>query len=71
MYDLIGENGLDLETPAARLRRMGDTDLLHLGRAAHYMSSPEANLGKEPRSVLLIQLRKAGGTAAASPDSLR
>lgn len=35
---------------------MSDRELLCFGRAARYMCSPEANLGKEPRKAFVIQL---------------
>ena len=57
MYDLAGENGLDLEALRARLTRMSDRELLRFAKSARYMCSPEANLGKEPRQVFVIQLR--------------
>jgi hypothetical protein len=59
MYDLAGENGLDLKALRARLRRMSDRDLLRFGKSARYMCSPEANLGKGPRQAFVIQLREA------------
>ena len=59
MYDLAGENGLDLEALRVRLRRMSDRDLLRFGKSARYMCTPEANLAKEPRRVFVIQLREA------------
>ena len=59
MYDLTAENGLDLEALRARLQRMSDRELLRFGRAARYLCSPAANLGKEPRQVFVIQLREA------------
>jgi hypothetical protein len=59
MYDLAGEHGLDLEALRERLRRMIDRELLRFGKSARYMSSPEANLGKEPRQAFVIQLREA------------
>ena len=60
MYDLAGENELNLEVLRARLKRMSDRELLWFGRAARYMCSPAANLpGKEPRQVFVIQLREA------------
>ena len=59
MYDLAGENELDLEALRTRLRRMSDRDLLRFGKSVRYMCTPEANLGKEPRKVLVIQLREA------------
>jgi hypothetical protein len=57
MYDLAGENGLDLEALRTSLQRMSDRALLRFGQAARYMCSPAANLGKEPRQVFVIQLR--------------
>ena len=59
MYDLTGENGLDLEALRARLRLMSDRELLWFRRAARYMCSPAANHGKAPRQVFVIQLREA------------
>ena len=59
MYDLAGENGLDLEALRARLRRMTDRELLRFGKSARYMCSPEANLGKAPRQAFVVQLREA------------
>jgi hypothetical protein len=59
MYDLAGENELNLEALRARLRRMSDRELLRFGKSARYMCSPEANLGKAPRRVFVIQLREA------------
>ena len=59
MYDLAGENGLDLEALRARLRRMSDRELLRFGRAARYMCSALANYGKAPRREFEIQLREA------------
>src|SRR5215472_3904063 len=59
MYDLAGENELDLEALRMRLRGMDDRELIRFGKAARYMCSPEANLGKEPRKVFVIQLREA------------
>jgi hypothetical protein len=59
MYDLSGEHGLNREALRARLRRMRDRELLRFGRAARYMCSPAANLGKGTRQVFVIQLREA------------
>jgi hypothetical protein len=59
MYNPAGENGLDLDALRARLRRMSDRELLWFGRAALYMCSPDANHGKGPRRVFVIQLREA------------
>ena len=42
MYDLTGENELDLEALRARLRRMSYRELLSFGKSARYMCSSEA-----------------------------
>ena len=71
MYDLAGENELDLEALRTRLRRMSDKALLRFGKSARYMCSPEANLGKEPRKAFVIQLREAVKEwRRRQPDSL-
>ena len=59
MYDLAGENGLDLDALRARLQRMSEQELSRFGRAARYMCSPTANLGKEPRQAFVTQLSEA------------
>jgi geranylgeranyl pyrophosphate synthase len=59
MYDLAGEHELNLEAIRARLRHMSDRELLRFGKSARYMCSTEANLGKKPRPVFVIQLREA------------
>jgi hypothetical protein len=59
MYDLAGENELDVEALRARLRRMTERELLRFGRAARYMCSALANHGKPPRREFEIQLREA------------
>ena len=47
MYDLAGENGLDLEALRARLRRMSDDALNRFGQAARYMCSSAGSHGNE------------------------
>ena len=37
MYDLAGENELDMEALRARLRRMSDWELLRFGKSARYI----------------------------------
>jgi hypothetical protein len=41
------------------LQRMDDTALERFGKAAAYMASPAANLGRPPREPFLVQLREA------------
>jgi len=58
MYQFTGE-GVDLDQLRERLRRMTDEELLRICKAAKYMCSPEANLGKPPRKAFVIQLEEA------------
>jgi hypothetical protein len=39
----------DLEQLRARLRKMTDEELLWFGKAAQYMVTPWANMGKPPK----------------------
>jgi hypothetical protein len=55
----------------ARLRRMSDRELRRFGKSARYMCSPEANLGKAPRRVFVIQLREAVEEWRRRQDSSR
>jgi hypothetical protein len=48
----------DIEQLRARLRKMTDDQLREFGKAAQYMVTPWANLGKPPRDVFVIQLRE-------------
>jgi hypothetical protein len=63
MYDLAGENELDLEGLRARLRRMSDRELLRFGKSARYMCSSEANLGKAPCRVFVNSIEGNGVVA--------
>jgi hypothetical protein len=47
------------ESLRQRFARMDDDALKRFGRAAAYMYTPAANLGKPPRDVFLLQLREA------------
>ena len=38
---------------------MSDADLLQFGRAAPYMCSPKANMGKQPLEAFVVQLKEA------------
>ena len=51
--------GFDIEKLRERLRKMTDAQLLEFGRAARQLCSPEANFGKPPREVFVIQLEEA------------
>jgi hypothetical protein len=54
----IGDD-FDVEALRVRLRKMTDEELRKFGRAANYMCSPYANMGKPPRDVFVIQLAEA------------
>ena len=51
--------GFDIEKLRERLRKMSDAQLLEFGRAGRQLCSPEANFGKPPREVFVIQLQEA------------
>lgn len=55
----LTSEAIDLDELRARLRKMSDGNLTAFGKAARYMCSPMANLGKPPREAFLIQLREA------------
>jgi hypothetical protein len=55
----LTSEAVDLDELRARLRKMTDADLIEFGKAARYMCSPKANLGKPPRQSFVIQLREA------------
>ena len=59
MYTFASDGAIDLDALRARLARMNDKALARFGRAAAYMCSPEANMGKPPRDVFVVQLREA------------
>jgi len=42
-----------------RLQRMTDAQLVEFGKAAKYMCSPVANIGKPPRECFVVQLDEA------------
>jgi hypothetical protein len=53
------QTDINLEQLRARLRKMTDSELRRFGRAARFMCSPGANLGKPPREAFVVQLREA------------
>jgi hypothetical protein len=55
----LTSDAVDLDELRARLRRMNDANLIAFGKAARYMCSPKANLGKPPRHPFVIQLQEA------------
>jgi hypothetical protein len=53
------QTDINLEELRARLRKMTDSELSRFGKAAKFMCSPGANLGKPPREAFVVQLEEA------------
>jgi hypothetical protein len=49
----------DVEELRRRLRKMSDEELREFGKAARYMVSPTANMGKPPQPAFVLQLEEA------------
>jgi hypothetical protein len=49
----------DVDALRARLRKMSDEQLRDFGKAARYMVSPRANMGKAPLPAFVLQLEEA------------
>jgi len=54
-----GEDSVDLEQLRARLRGMTDRELEQACKAGDYKCTPQANLGKPPREIHVIERREA------------
>ncbi len=52
-------SGFNLENLRERLQRMSDKELIRFGKAASSLLTPQANLGRPPREVFVIQLQEA------------
>ncbi len=50
---------LDVDALRTRLRKMSDQELREFGKAARYMVSPKANMGKPPLPTFVMQLEEA------------
>ena len=50
---------LDRDALRVRLRKMSDEELKDFGKAARYMASPRANMGKPPLPAFVLQLEEA------------
>ena len=55
----LTSDAVDLDELRGRLLKISDGDLTAFGKAARYMCSSMANLGKPPREPFVIQLREA------------
>jgi hypothetical protein len=51
-------SGFNLENLRQRLQRMPDGELIQFGKACRDMLTPQANLGRPPREVFVIQLQE-------------
>ena len=61
----------DLDALRTRLRKMSDEQLRDFGKAARYMVSPAANMGKPPLPTFVLQLeeaRQSGGEGTRRRD---
>ena len=56
---LSGNAPVDIDQLRTRLQKMSDAELLRFGKAARYMCTPQANIGKLPRPEFVIQLEEA------------
>jgi hypothetical protein len=59
MYRFAAGGPMDVEELRDRIRRMTDDQLLTYGKAAAYMCTPKANLGRPPREEFLVQREEA------------
>ena len=68
MYDLAGENELNLEALRARLKRMSDTETAPLRevRTLHVLARGQSRQTAAPGARNIIE-GSGGGMAAASP----
>jgi hypothetical protein len=55
----VGASEFNLENLRKRLERMSDEELKQFGRACRELLTPQANLGRPPREVFVIQLQEA------------
>ena len=49
----------DRDALRTRLRKMSDEELREFGKAARYITSPTANMGKAPLPTFVLQLDEA------------
>ena len=56
---MVGSTPIDLEKLRDRLRKMSNEELRKFGKAAAYMCTPHANLGKAPAEDFVLQLDEA------------
>jgi hypothetical protein len=59
----------DRDTLRTRLRKMSDEELREFGKAARYMFSPRANMGKPPLPTFVSAIR--GGSCGVAQETSR
>ena len=55
----VGASEFNLENLRKRLQRMSDEELTRFGKECRELLTPQANLGRPPREVFVIQLQEA------------
>jgi hypothetical protein len=55
----VGTSEFNLENIRKHLQRLSDEELIQFGKACRDMLTPQANLGRPPREVFVIQLQEA------------
>ncbi len=55
----VGTSEFNLENLRKHLQRLSDEELIQFGKACRGMLTPQANLGRPPREVFVIQSQEA------------
>jgi hypothetical protein len=55
----VGASEFNLENLRKRLQRVSDDGLIQFGKSCQELLTPQANLGRPPREVFVIQLQEA------------
>ena len=62
---------LDVDALRTRLRKMSDEELREFGKAARYMVSPTANMGKPPLPTFVLQLEELALNGGGDRNEIR
>ncbi len=55
----VDTNEFNLENIRKHVQRLSDEELIQFGKACGDMLTPQANLGRPPREVFVVQLQEA------------
>lgn len=55
----VGTNEFNLENIRTHLQGLSDEELTRFGKACRDLLTPQANLGRPPREVFVVQLQEA------------